>query len=157
MSFDFGTLALTEPVGSLREHVLISAAPQVVWNRVSDVANHSSWFISIEASSCQADPITGRPIRLVKSRNGATLTEDIIRVDSIQRRIQYKLRPFAFITHHLATVDVIDTTTLTGSPSSMVIYSTELTPATLAIAFGAASRDALDALKQQIESNESEH
>jgi Polyketide cyclase / dehydrase and lipid transport len=151
MEFEYGILASTEPVGSLREHVHISAPVDTVWARILDVPNNSSWFTSIERSWCEADPLTGRPMRLVKVGSGATLTEDIVRVDSIQRRLQYRLRPFALITHHLATIDVIDTSALTGSASAMVLYSTELAPAALAVAFGGATRRALDELKLQLE------
>ncbi len=151
VEFNFGLLGVTEPVGSIREHVIIEVPPDLVWSRIADVENNSSWFTSLQTSWCDLDNATGRPVRMVVGGTGLAMTEDIIRVDSVQRRLQYRLRPIGFITHHLATIDVLDVTDLTGAPTSMVVYSTELSPAPLAVAFGGATRQALDTLKTQTE------
>jgi Polyketide cyclase / dehydrase and lipid transport len=165
----FETLGLTEPVGSMREHVLIFAPVDAVWARVADVPNNSSWFTALDASWCEADPETGRPLRMVTTPTGMTMVEDIVRVDAIARRLQYRLRPGPIFDQHLATIDVIDLCELSGHPPSgppsghppsdhtqkpitLVVYSTELRPAPLAIAFNGATRAALDTLKQQTES-----
>jgi hypothetical protein len=155
----FGTLGLTAKWGSVRSEVLIQCSADAAWARIADVANNASWFTSLAESWCETDPDNGRPIRMVKLGNGATLVEDLIVVDHVQRRLQYQLRPAMMFTHHLATVDVIDVSALAGSPTSgsptsgqcIVVYSTDLSPRPLALAFGAGARQALTTLKQQLE------
>ena len=151
VEFNFELVGLTEPVGSHRAQAIIHAPAATVWSRIADVANNSSWFTSLSRSWCEVDALTGFPVRMVIGGTGMTMVEDIIRVDSVQRRLQYRLRPFGFITHHLATIDVHDVSELAGQPTSMIVYSTELAPAPLAVAFGAATHEALLNLKRQIE------
>ncbi len=151
MNYDYGTIALTEPVGSIREHVPIAAPPSAAWARIADIENNNLWFTDIAKSWCEIDTNTGRLIRKVQMATGMTFIEDIIRVDAVQRRLQYRIRSVAFLKSHLATIDVIDTTALTTTPSCMVVYSIELDPGTICLPFGAASFRALTTLKEQIE------
>lgn len=149
---EFATLALTEPVGSVREQVAIAAPGDAVWARIADVPNNSSWFLDIAKSWCESDTKSGRVIRKVQMRTGMTFIEDIIRVDAVQRRLQYRMRSVAFLKNHLATIDVIDTSALTSSASCMVVYSTEMEPGSVSLSFGAATLRALITLKTQMES-----
>lgn len=138
----------------MREHSIIFAPADAVWARIADVPNNSSWFTALDASWCEPDPESSRPLRMVTTPTGMTMVEDIVRVDAIARRLQYRLRPGPIFDQHLATIDVIDLCELSDRPEkpiTLVVYSTELRPAPLAIAFNGAARAALHTLKQQTE------
>jgi hypothetical protein len=149
MDETFGVLGLTAKWGSVRASRMITASPDAVWERIADVPNNASWFTSLAKSWCETDPDTGRPIRKVQMPTGATVTEDIVIVDHVQRRMQYQIRPIGMFTHHLATIDVIEMT----DGTSMVVYSTDFAPKALALTFAAASERALETLKRQLEND----
>jgi hypothetical protein len=148
-------LGLTAPWGSVRNEIRIHADPHAVWERIADVADNASWFTSLVRSWCETDPDSGRPIRKVVTPTGVTMVEDIVLVDHAQRRMQYQLRPNGVVTHHLATIDVIDLRSQDGAPSTaercLVVYSTDLAPRPLALPFAAAAQRALMELKSQME------
>jgi hypothetical protein len=148
MAVDLVTLGLTAQWGSVRAHAVIEVPAAAAWERIADVPNNASWFTSLVKSWCDTDPETGRPVRFVTTPTGVTMTEDILLVDHDQRRLQYRLRANPIMTHHLATIDVIELSVA----SCLVMYSTDLAPRPLALAFGAATQRALDTLKQQLES-----
>ncbi len=153
------TLGLTAKWGSVRVEELIACSADDAWARIADAANNASWFTSLTASWLEADPETGRVIRKVTMPTGATMIEDLVLVDHVQRRLQYQLRPVAVIAHHLATIDVIDLSALAGDlgrPCCLVVYSTDLSPRPLALAFAAGTRRALATLKQQLTEVEQE-
>jgi hypothetical protein len=151
---DVEVLGLTAPWASVRADLCIAASPDRVWRRIADVANNASWFTSLVRSWCETDPDSQRPIRKVVSPTGMTMVEDIVLVDHAQRRMQYQLRPNGIVTHHLATIDVIDlaaTLPETIATQCLVVYSTDLAPRPLALAFAAAAQRALGELKLQVE------
>jgi Polyketide cyclase / dehydrase and lipid transport len=150
----FGALGLTAKWGSVRAEALIQCSADAAWARIADVPNNASWFTSLVSSWCEPDPDTARPVRHVKLATGATMVEDLIVVDHVQRRLQYQLRPVMVITHHLATIDVIDLSMLPGAPPTgqcLVVYSTDLSPRSLALAFASGARRALVTLTEQLE------
>jgi hypothetical protein len=151
MAVELVTLGLTAKWGSVRANTVIEVPADAAWARIADVPNNASWFTSLVKSWCEADPETGRPVRFVTTPTGMTMTEDILLVDHDQRRLQYQLRANPIMTHHLATIDVIEL----SASTCLVIYSTDLAPRPLALAFGGATQRALHTLKEQLESQRS--
>jgi hypothetical protein len=64
----------------------------------------------------------------------------------VQRRFQYRITAPIF-KHHRGTIDVIDL----GDDTSMVVYSTEADPRTMALTIAGGTAGALDELKRQME------
>jgi hypothetical protein len=147
----FTTLGLTAPWASVRHAVRVRCTPDAAWERIADVPNNASWFTSLVRSWVEPDPQTGRLVRNVLTPTGVTMVEDIVLVDHAQRRLQYRLRTNPVITHHLATIDVHDLTTDAANPECLVVYSTDLSPRPLALAFGSAAGRALETLLHQLE------
>jgi hypothetical protein len=151
---EFATLGLTARWGSVRREIVIECAPDAAWARIADVANNASWFTGVTRSWCERDPDTGKPVRKVQMPTGIVLTEDIILVDAAQRRLQYALRPLGPFTYHLATIDVLELPPHpSGTPWCLVVYSTDLSPRPISLAFAGAAERGLETLKQQLEAD----
>ncbi len=151
-SLEFAAYALTAPWGTIRRQTVIECSPDAAWDRIADVPNNASWFTGLVASWCEPDPDTGRRLRKVQMPTGIVMTEDIVVVDNVQRRLQYALRPIAVFTHHLATIDVIEIPQQPNSPQTcLVVYGTDMAPRPIALSFGGAIERALASLKSQLE------
>lgn len=141
MSSDLATLALTTPLGSIRNAVRIKRSAADVWAIVADVASVAEWFPSFESSRVQGSQ------RLITTRTGIPLAEDILRVDHDQRRFQYAMVPNGAIKEHRATVDVIDL----ADGTCLLTYSTDIVPAVLALAFSGGIAEAIENLRRMLE------
>jgi hypothetical protein len=84
--------------------------------------------------------------RVITLGSGLQLPEEILVVDPVQRRFQYRVTAPLF-THHRGTIDVIDL----GDDSCLVVYSTEADPRAMALTIGGATAGALDELRRQME------
>jgi uncharacterized protein YndB with AHSA1/START domain len=126
---------------SLRSHVVIDAAPDAVWKIVSDAPNIADWFPAMTSSSGDG---TRRTVVLT---DGSTLEEAVVTNDPALRRFQYRVVGGDLpVEHHLGTVDVIEV-----EPNrTVVVYSTEIEPASLADAFEGAVSEAVRALPQHV-------
>jgi hypothetical protein len=149
------TLGLTAPWGSIRQQVVIACEARQAWERIANLGDLASWFTDIGSAEMDTDAVTGRPTRWVTMPTGARLEEEIVLVDGVARRFQYRLKPVNFITHHLATIDVIEVPGLgtESSPACLVVYSTDLGPRSLALAFASGTSRALASLKSQLEND----
>lgn len=76
-----------------------------------------------------------------------SLPEEIVTIDSILRRFQYRVTS-PFFEFHLGTIDVI----AMDDARSLVIYSTDCKPDTMALVIGGTAGNALKELKRQMES-----
>ena len=141
MSSDLATLALTTPLGSIRNDVRIKRSAADVWAVVGDVARVADWFPSFESSRVEGSQ------RLITTRTGIALVEDILRVDHDQRRFQYAVVPNGAIKEHRATVDVIDL----ADGTCLLTYSTDIIPAVLALAFSGGIGEAIENLRRLME------
>jgi hypothetical protein len=74
------------------------------------------------------------------------MPEEILVVDPVQRRFQYRLTAPAF-RHHRGTIDVIDL----DDATCLVVYSTEADPRAMALVIGGGTAGALDELRRQME------
>ncbi|GHE77031.1 hypothetical protein GCM10017786_02890 [Amycolatopsis deserti] len=112
-------------MATLRSHVLVDAAPDAVWKVVADTANIADWFPAMAASTGDDSR------RTVTLRDGAVLEEVVVTRDPGSRRFQYRVVGGDLpVESHLGTVDVIEV-----PGGSLVVYSTEIEPASLAGAF----------------------
>jgi hypothetical protein len=107
---------------------------------VRDAAGLHTWFPGI--TSCQVDGMN----RVIVLGSGMPMPEEILVIDDVQRRFQYRITAPIF-QHHRGTIDVIDL----GDDTSLVVYSTEADPRTMALTIAGGTAGALDELKRQME------
>ena len=125
---------------TLRREIRIERPADAVWALLGDPTTIDRWFPGID--SCTVD---GNQ-RIVTTHTGIPMPEEIVTVDDIQRRFQYRVTSPLF-NDHLGTIDVIDL----GDHSSLVVYSTDADPATLALVIGGATGNALFEIKRLLE------
>ena len=125
---------------TLRREVRIDRSPDDVWALVGDPTTIDQWFPGI--AGCTVDGMQ----RVITTESGLPMPEEIVTIDPIQRRFQYRVTSPLF-TYHLGTIDVIDL----GDGASLVVYSTDADPATLALVIGGAAGNGLLELKRRLE------
>jgi uncharacterized protein YndB with AHSA1/START domain len=125
---------------SVRREVRIAAAADDVWAVVGDPTRLAEWFPGI--ASCTVDGST----RLVTTLAGLPMPEELLTVDRLQRRFQYRVTAPPF-KEHLATIDVHDL----GDGTCLVVYGTDADPATMALVLGGAAGNALQSLRRTME------
>jgi hypothetical protein len=125
---------------SVRKEIRIHRRAADVWARIEDPGCIQDWFPGIVAST--VDGTT----RVITLGSGLAMPEEILRSDPVQRRFQYRITVPIF-RNHLGTIDVIDL----GDETSLVVYSTDADPRTMALVIGAASAGALAELRNQME------
>lgn len=133
-------------LGSIRHETRIRRSADDVWQLVGDAARLHEWFPGITSS-----PVDGTS-RLITTDAGLPMPEEILIVDPIQRRFQYRLTS-PMIRHHRGTIDVLDLDPdddVDGA-ACVVVYSTEADPRAMALVIGGATAGALDELRRQME------
>jgi len=129
-------------MASLRSHLMIDRPADQVWPVVSDAGNISAWFPTVLTSSADGDK------RHCELDGGIPLEEEIVTNDAQLRRFQYRIVGGGVpVSSHLGTVDVLE-----QGGSSLVIYSTEVTPDEVAGTLGPAIEEGLRGLKDYCES-----
>ncbi len=128
---------------SVRKEIRIRREAADVWARVEDPGAIEDWFPGIVASTVDGNT------RVITLGSGLVMPEEIITSDPIQRRFQYRITAPIF-RNHLGTIDVIDL----GDDTSLVVYSTDAEPRTMALVIGAATAGALAELRNQMEPEE---
>lgn len=129
-------------MASLRAHARIARPADEVWKVVSDSAGISAWFPGIESATV-ADGT-----RTCTLAGGITLVEDVVNVDDELRRFQYRITDGMPVESHLGTVDVLE-----DGDGTLVVYSTEVTPDSLAGLMGPAIEGGVQGLKALLESD----
>ncbi len=81
--------------------------------------------------------------RVVVTRSGIPMPEELLTVDPRLRRLQYRITAPMF-TEHLSTIDVHDL----GDGTCLAVYSVDADPAPLALVIGGAARAGLEALPE---------
>lgn len=125
---------------SFRRNVRIARPPEEIWALAGDPARLAEWFPGIESSS--VDGTT----RTVTTGGGLSMVEEIVTNDALQRRFQYRITTSLF-REHLSTVDVIDLC----DGSSLVLYSVDADPSTMALVIAGAGGNALENLRALME------
>ena len=119
-------------MATVRYERRIAASADAVWDVVKDPASIPQWFPGID--SCDVD---GK-IRTIHLRNGISMPEEIIAIDSIARRFAYRVTSPLYKSH-LGTIDVIEI----GDNDSLCVYSTTAEPDVLALVIGGGTFAAL--------------
>jgi uncharacterized protein YndB with AHSA1/START domain len=124
----------------VRRQVRIACPPDEVWAMVGDPARLAAWFPGIE--SVEVDGTS----RVVRTCGGLSMPEEIVTVDPLQRRFQYRITAPPF-SEHLSTLDVLDL----GDGTSLVVYAADATPSTMALVIAGAAGNALEHLRSLLE------
>ena len=127
-------------MSSVRREVIIARDPDTVWARVGAIADTPSWFPGMVSCTVEGD------VRTIVTGAGLTLPEQIITLDPLLRRFQYRVTAPLFRSH-LGTIDVFDL----HDGRSLVSYSTDCEPDVLALVIGGAAGAALLELRRQLE------
>ena len=130
-------------LGSVRHHVRIGRPVDEVWDLVGAPERLHEWFPGITRSDVEGST------RVITLASGLPLPEEILVNDRTMRRFQYRITAPMFV-HHRGTIDVIDL----GDSTSLVVYSTEADPRTMALLVGAGTADALDELRRRLETKD---
>jgi uncharacterized protein YndB with AHSA1/START domain len=133
-------------LGSIRHETRIRRSADEVWQLVGDAARLHEWFPGITSS-----PVEGTS-RLITTDAGLPMPEEILVVDPVQRRFQYRLTS-PMIRHHRGTIDVLDLGPDVDGGTCVVVYSTEADPRAMALVIGGATAGALDELRRQMETD----
>jgi len=130
-------------MATLRTHLTIDRPADQVWAVVSDAGAISTWFPMVQTSTASGED------RHCTLEGGVPLEEKIVTNDPDLRRFQYRIVGGGMPAQsHLGTIDVIE-----QGETSLVIYSTEITPDELAGTLGPAIEDGIRGLKQHCETN----
>ena len=125
---------------SVRRQVRIARSPDDVWAIVGDPARIAEWFPGIESATVDGDS------RTIVTGSGLPMPEQILTCDPLQRRFQYRITTPMF-REHLSTLDVLDL----GDGTSLVVYSADADPSTMALVIAGAAGNALEQLRTTME------
>ena len=124
-------------LGSIRNEVRLTRPADEVWALVGDPTRLHEWFPGIV--SCAVDGNS----RVITTGAGLPMPEEILVVDPVQRRFQYRITAPMF-RHHRGTIDVIDL----DDGTCLVVYSTDADPRAMALTIGGGTAGALDELRR---------
>jgi Polyketide cyclase / dehydrase and lipid transport len=127
-------------MGTVRRQVRIARSADDVWAVAGDPTTLHHWFPGL------VDVKVEGSLRTVTTASGLPMPEEIVTIDAIQRRFQYRLVA-GIVQNHLGTIDVFDL----GDGSSLVAYATDCEPDAMALIIGGATGSALLELKRQME------
>jgi hypothetical protein len=127
-------------MATVRREVIVDRPADAVWARVEDPLAIADWFPGMAAAEMDGNT------RMITTETGIPFPEEIVTVDPILRRFQYRLT-LPVVRFHLGTVDVFDL----GDDRSLVSYSTDCDPDAMALIIGGATGNALKELKRQLE------
>ncbi|HET9092822.1 MAG TPA: SRPBCC family protein [Acidimicrobiales bacterium] len=126
---------MTPRRASVRREVRIPAPAGEVWGLLGDPGRLGEWFPGVE--SCRLEE-GGRRVTIA---NGLELFEEIVTLDPLQRRLQYRVVS-GLVAEHLATLDVLDL----GEGASLALYSVDAAPAMMALVLAGAGASGLEAV-----------
>mgnify|MGYP001820280907 CR=1 FL=1 len=129
-------------MASVRREVRVHRPADEVWAVVGDPATIHHWFPGI------VDATVDGTSRVITTTSGRPMPEEIVTLDHVRRRFQYRLVA-PMMRHHLGTIDVHDL----GDRTSLVVYATDADPDTLALVIGGATGAAPRELRDQVEAD----
>jgi hypothetical protein len=128
-------------MATMRYHTKIDRPADEVWALVADVGGLADWFPGVETCTLHGD------VRTVATM-GIEVDERIVVSDPALRRLQYTIVGGPMVPeHHLATIDVLE-----DGDGSLLVYSCDVSPDSLADLFAPIYSSATDAIKAQVES-----
>jgi len=122
--------------------VRIRRAADDLWAWVGDPARLAEWWPGITACVVDGDR------RTITMGSGLPMPEQLLTIDRLQRRFQYRITAPIF-REHTSTIDVHDL----GDGTSLVVYSVDAEPSTMALVIGGAAGNALQHLRSLVEGN----
>jgi uncharacterized protein YndB with AHSA1/START domain len=125
---------------SIRREVRVARHASEVWDLIGDPARIQEWFPGIVASEVDGTS------RVVTTGSGIPMPEEIVTLDPLQRRFQYRITAPMF-REHLSTLDVVDL----GDGTSLIVYSVDADPSTMALVIGGAAGNAIDNVRRILE------
>ncbi len=124
-------------MASLRHERRVAAPADAVWDVVRRPESIPEWFPGVV--SCVVEGRT----RVVRLASGLEMPEEILTIDSLQRRFAYRITAALYRTH-LGTIDVIEI----GPCDTLCVYSTTAEPDALALVIAGATVGALDRIAE---------
>jgi mxaD protein len=131
---------MTPSRASVRRQVRIARPPDEVWAIVGDPGRIQEWFPGIESSTFDGTT------RVIVTGSGLPMPEEIVTNDRLQRRFQYRITA-PMVREHLSTLDVLDL----EDGTSLVVYSADADPSTMALVIAGAAGNALEHLRTMME------
>lgn len=126
-------------MATVRRELIINHPADRTWGLIGDPVTLDRWFPGITSCSYETSDEPGIiGIRKVVTRAGLSLAEEVITLDPLLRRMQYRIAG-GVIRHHLATIDVI----ALDATSCLAVYGTDAQPDVMALVLGGASEEAL--------------
>jgi len=120
--------------------VRVAVPADEVWQLAGDPARIHEWFPGIV--DCTIDGTT----RVITTASGISMPEEIVTEDPLLRRFQYRIA-LPIVREHLSTLDVIDL----EDDTSLIVYSADADPATMALIVAGAAGSALEHLRDMLE------
>jgi hypothetical protein len=111
-----------------------------VWAIVGDPTRLPEWFPGI------VDSTVDGTARVIVTGAGIPIPEELITIDAILRRFQYRITAPMF-REHLSTIDVLDL----DDGTSLVVYGVDAEPSPMALLIGGAAGNALENLRGVME------
>jgi hypothetical protein len=130
---------VTAARGSVRHQVRLACPPDTAWALLGDPARVHEWFDGVVSCTVDGDQ------RVVVTRSGLPMPEQLLTVDPVLRRLEYRITAPMFA-EHLSTVDVLDL----GDGTCLALYGIDAQPAPLALVIGGAARAALAGLPARL-------
>jgi uncharacterized protein YndB with AHSA1/START domain len=131
---------VTAERATLRREVRVKAAPDEIWKILGDPARIVEWWPGIVDAKVDGDS------RVITTGSGLPMPETILANDPLQHRFQYRITAPMF-REHTSTLDVIDL----GDGTSLVVYSVDADPSTMALVIAGAAGNALQHLRALVE------
>ncbi len=131
---------MTSNRGTVRRHVRIARPAADVWALLGDPARLPEWFPGI------TDAAVDGATRVITTGAGLPMPEEIVTLDHLARRFQYRITAPLF-REHLSTLDVLDL----EDGTCVVVYGVDADPATMALVIGGAAGNALEHLRTLME------
>ena len=126
--------------GSVRRAVRIERTAEDVWALIGDPARIHEWFPGITHTEVDGTS------RVITTRMGLPMQEEILADDQIARRFQYTLL-LPVVKEHVSTLDVHDL----GDGTCLAVYAADADPSTMALVIAGAAGSALESLRDRME------
>lgn len=130
-------------MASLRHERRIVARADQVWEVIRRPESITEWFPGVVAAVVEGST------RNITTASGMTMPEQILTIDSVQRRFAYRVTSPVF-TFHLGLIDVIEL----AERDTLCVYSTTAEPDVLALLIAGGTVDALEEIKRRAEAME---
>ena len=124
-------------MATVRYERRIAASAETVWRVFCVPASIPHWFPGVV--SCTVDG----PVRVIKLRTGIEMPEEILTIDHLLRRFQYRVTSPLY-RFHLGTIDVI----ALSEEECLCIYSTTAEPDIMALVIGGGTYRALEEIER---------